>query len=97
MKADFFNKIVTVIDEHFGDNSKLAVNTLIGVMAKKQNIITQSHFSESVVEAGHFSLLHKSECVQIDNGLYMMYSDVTRYVAETRITIYDMIIDMEKN
>ena len=55
LKSDSFNKIVTVIDEHFEDVSKLAVNTLIGCLAKTINSITQSHFSESVVEAGHFS------------------------------------------
>ena len=95
LPAHAFNELINKIVETFGDAGKVAVNTLVGTLAKTMHTVTESRFTESAIEAGHFSLMHKCECIPIEENLFMMYSSAERKVAETSITIYDMVIDME--
>ena len=95
LEAHIFNELIYKILETFGDAAKAAVNSLIGTLGKTMHSITTSHFTQARDEAGHFSLYHKAECIPIEEDLYMMYSSAERKIAETSITLYQMVIDME--
>ena len=95
LPADTFNELIYTIMNSFGDVAKMAVNALIGTLGKTMFTVNNSHFTKSAKEAGYFGLKFNMNAVPIEEDLFMIYSSAERKIAETSLSIYDMVIDME--